>query len=180
MNLVSKNKDVFGSSYSHLSQTNLVTLHIDTGDARPVYRRPNPHLSHAELKYLKEELTTMVDNGVLIPATHDKTNAWHRGWSFPCRYVQKKNGERRLVTQFQDLNKVTVRDPRPPDNITDLIEKLGGARAYSTLDLLKGFHQIAVEKESIPKLTIATPFGSYSYRVMPFGIQNGPSTFTCN
>lgn len=44
----------------------------------------------------------------------------------------------------------------------------------TALDMLEGFNQIAVAEDSIPKLTIATPFGNWSYRVTPFGIQNGP------
>jgi hypothetical protein len=41
----------------------------------------------------------------------------------------------------------------------------------------KNFNQILVNEDSITKLTIATPFGNYSYRCMPFGIINGNSTF---
>ncbi|CDH58295.1 predicted protein [Lichtheimia corymbifera JMRC:FSU:9682] len=42
-------------------------------------------------------------DGVLIPATHDPQNARHGGWNFACRYVKKKDGDKRLVTMFQDL-----------------------------------------------------------------------------
>lgn len=58
---------------------------------------------------LKFELNEMVDHGVLVPHSYD--NSAGNGWSFPCRYVTKKDGGKRLVTQFMKLNEVTVRDP---------------------------------------------------------------------
>ncbi|CDS12577.1 hypothetical protein LRAMOSA11497 [Lichtheimia ramosa] len=178
LSVLIKHKGCFGSSYADVTQTDLVTFHVDTGDARPIYKRPYPHMSHSELQCLKQELETMVSNGILVPAMHARYNSRNGGWSFPCRYVAKKDGSRRLVTQFQDLNKVTVRDPWPLPSIQDLLEQFTGSSLFSTMDLLKGFHQIAVDPASIPKLTITTPFGCYSYRVMPFGVINGPSCFS--
>ncbi|KAG0736676.1 hypothetical protein G6F23_010807 [Rhizopus arrhizus] len=94
-------------------------------------------------------------------------------------YVKKKNTlEKRLVVQFQDLNAITVKDPWPLPSITDLLETYEGASLFSTMDLLRGFNQIAVDEETIPKLTMATPWGCFSYKVMPFGIVNGPATFS--
>lgn len=49
---------------------------------------------------------------------------------------------------------------------------------FSIMDLLKGFNQIKVAEDSIQKLTMATPWGCYSFKVMPFGIVNGPVTFS--
>ncbi|KAG1143941.1 hypothetical protein G6F37_012390 [Rhizopus arrhizus] len=46
------------------------------------------------------------------------------------------------------------------------------------MDLLKGFNQIAADEETIPKLTMAAPWGCFSYKVMPFGIVNDPATFS--
>lgn len=63
-------------------------------------------------------------------------------------------------------------------NLVDVIESLAGAKWYGVLDLLKAFQQIAVEEKSVPKLTIATPWGAYSYRCVPFGVLNGPSAFS--
>ncbi|KAG1145640.1 hypothetical protein G6F37_012113 [Rhizopus arrhizus] len=94
-------------------------------------------------------------------------------------YVKKKNTlEKRLVVQFQDLNAITVKDPWPLPSITDLLETYEGASLFSTMDLLRGFNQIAVDEETIPNLTMATPWGCFSYKVMPFGIVNGPATFS--
>lgn len=67
-------------------------------------------------------------------------------------------GDKRLVSNFKELNAVTVRDPWLLPNLIDVIESLSGAKWFSVLDLVKAFQQIAVEEESIPKLTITTPW----------------------
>ena len=177
--LLERHLDVFGLGYRDLTQTNLVKLHIDTGNAKPIMKRPNQFMSHSELESLKKEIAEMLEQGLLIPAGHtpDKNGIRAGGWAFPALYVKKKNGEKRLCVQFQDLNGVTIRDPWPLPRIHDLLEDYGGARWFSTVDLLKGFNQIAVDEETIPKLTMAVPWGNFSFVVMPFGITNGPSTF---
>lgn len=71
-----------------------------------------------------------------------------------------------------------VSDTWPLPAIQDLLEDFGGRSIFTTRDLLKGFNQIAVHGSSIPKLTMATPWGKFSYRVMPFGVINGPSCFS--
>jgi hypothetical protein len=38
--LVRSNSSVFGTSYQHLSKTNLLKLEVNTGDAPPIYRKP--------------------------------------------------------------------------------------------------------------------------------------------
>lgn len=135
-------------------------------------------MAYSELDLLKEDIKQMLESGVLTPAMHSKAESPNSGWAFQVMYVGKKDGTKRLVTMFQDLNKVTIRDPWPLPLITSVLESFHGAQYFSGLDLLKGFHQIACDEADIPKLTITTPFGNYSYKVMPFGVVNGPSTFS--
>ncbi|KAG0755447.1 hypothetical protein G6F33_011500 [Rhizopus arrhizus] len=172
--------DCFGLDYKDLKQTDLLQLHIDTGGHRPIMKRPNRYMSHAELDMFKTEVETMVSNGQLIPATHapNKEGVTNGGWAFPALYVKKKTGERRLCVQFQELNAVTVKDSWPLPSIADLLESFSGSSIFSTMDLLKGFNQIKVAEDSIQKLTMATPWGCFSFKVMPFGIVNGPATFS--
>ena len=45
------------------------------------------------------------------------------------------------------------------------------------MDVLKGFHQIPIEPESIKFMRIICHIGVYEYLRMPFGIKNAPSHF---
>lgn len=181
LDLFSNYLDVIGLDYNDLKQTNLVKFHVDTGDNPPIMKRPNRYMSHAELETFKKELSKMLATGQVIPTMHvpKKDGTSSLGWAFPAMYVGKKQTvEGRLVVQFQDLNSVTKDDPWPLPSLQHLMEEYLGANIFTTLDLLKGFNQILVDEDSIPKLTMATPWGCFSYRVMPFGVKNGPACFS--
>lgn len=178
VSLVKNKREAFGTHYRHLTQTNLLQLHINTGDAKPIMCRLYQEMSLSEQEHLQKELQDMVNNGIIVPSMHDDSKNGDQGWSFPVMYVPKKNGEKRLVSMFQDLNKVTVKNTWPLPHITYMLEAFQEASWYTSLDLLKGFNQIPVHEDSVSKLTITTIFGNYSYVCMPMGIINGPATFS--
>ncbi len=40
------------------------------------------------------------------------------------------------------------------------------------------FHEVPLTKSSKPKTAFATPFGTYHSKRMPFGLSNGPATYS--
>ena len=57
-----------------------------------------------------------------------------------------------------------------------MLEILSKHTHFCFLDGYSGFSQILVSLEDQEKTTCTCPFGTYSYRHMPFGLCNAPAT----
>lgn len=90
--LFSRYLDVIGLDYNDLKQTKLVKCYVDTGDAVPIMKRPNKHMSHSELQTFRLELAKMLKTGQIIPTIHvpKRDGSSSFGWAFPAMYVGKK------------------------------------------------------------------------------------------
>ncbi|GKC35869.1 putative reverse transcriptase domain-containing protein [Tanacetum coccineum] len=98
-------------------------------------------------------------------------------WGAPVLFVKKKDGSFRMCIDYQELNKLTVKNRYPLPKINDLFDQLQGLSTYSKIDLRSGYHQLRVRDEDIPKTAFRTWYGHYEFQVMPFGLTNAPAMF---
>lgn len=56
--------------------------------------------------------------------------------------VKKKDCSMRLLVDYRQLNKVTIKNKHPLFRIDDLMYKLVGACVFSKIDLRSGYYQI--------------------------------------
>ena len=92
-------------------------------------------------------------------------------------FADKKTGDRRMCIDYRSLNRLTVPDRFPLPRIDDCLDRFARATVFSKIDLRSGFHQIRVAPAHKPRTAFNTRFGSFQFRVMPFGLCNAPSTF---
>ncbi|KAI7935554.1 hypothetical protein MJO28_016425 [Puccinia striiformis f. sp. tritici] len=87
------------------------------------------------------------------------------------------NEKSRMVGDFRALNNYTKADNYPIPRIDHSLHNLSKAKYITTMDVLKGFHQIPIEPNSRQFMRIICHLGVYEYLRMPFGIKNAPSHF---
>ncbi|WKA04944.1 hypothetical protein VitviT2T_022937 [Vitis vinifera] len=98
--------------------------------------------------------------------------------------VPKKDGKvrvcvdfRDLNIDFRDLNKASPKDDFPLPHIDLLVDGTAGHSTLSFMDGFSGYNQILMAPEDMEKTTFITEWGTYCYRVMPFGLKNAGATY---
>ncbi|XP_077226343.1 uncharacterized protein LOC143859575 [Tasmannia lanceolata] len=91
--------------------------------------------------------------------------------------VPKKDGKVRMCVDFRDLNKASPKDDFPLPNIDILVDNTAGHALLSFMDGFSGYNQIKMAPEDMMKTAFITQWGTYCYRVMPFGLKNAGATY---
>nr|GEX84737.1 putative reverse transcriptase domain-containing protein [Tanacetum cinerariifolium] len=106
--------------------------------AAPVARVPY-RLAPSEMKELSEQLKEVSNKGFIKPSSSP--------WGAPVLFVKKKDGSLRMCIDYQELNKLTVKNRYPLPRIDNLFDQLRGSSVYSKIDLRSGYHQLRNKKE---------------------------------
>ena len=129
-----------------------------------------PHrMTPIELQEFKVKLQELLDKGFIRSSTSP--------WGASVLFAKKKDKTLRLYIDYQQLNRVTIKNRYPLPRIDDLFDQLRGARVYSKIDLCTGYHQLRVGEADIPKTTFMTQYRHFEFTMMPFGLMNAPATF---
>ncbi len=110
---------------------------------------------------------------------NDITAPLSSAWASACILVLKLDGTCRSCSDLRKVNSVTKSDLFPLLPIDDCIDQVRLANFVSMFDLLKGYWQVPPSKNAQAVSASVTVSGLYSYRVMPFGLQNACATFQC-
>ncbi|KAJ8398568.1 hypothetical protein AAFF_G00420960 [Aldrovandia affinis] len=98
-------------------------------------------------------------------------------WASPLHMVPKSDGGCRPCGDYRRLNDDTTPDRYPVPHVQDFSARLAGKMVFSKVDLIRGYHQVPVNAEDIPKTAVITPFGLFEFLRMPFGLKNAAQTF---
>ena len=160
--------DVISVGEKDLGRTNVLKHKVNTGEAPPIHQQAR-RMPYHQRETVKKMLDDMLQQDVIEASSGP--------WSSPIVLARKKDGTLRFCVDFRRINDVTKKEVHPLPRIDETLDMLGGAKWFSTLDLASGYWQMEMEPEHKEKTAFSTPFGTYQFKVMPFGLSNAPSTF---
>ena len=128
--------------------TNLAQHHIKLTSDEPVRSRPYP-VPYSMRESLKKDIADMIKMRVIGESDSP--------YASPVVVVKKKDNTNRVCVDYRKLNKLTVIDPEPMPTAEHLFQKLSGDKFFTKIDLSKGYWQITIPEEDIPKAAFVTP-----------------------
>jgi hypothetical protein len=143
-----------------------IYIQKDATHVRQPQRRMNPSLR----EIVKVELQKLLNVGFIYPISDSQ-------WVSPLVIIPKNNGKWWVCIDYRELNKATLKDHFPLPFIDQVLDTLAGKKYFSFLDGFNGYNQIYIAPEDQDKTMFTCPWGTYAYKVLPFGLCNAPTTF---
>lgn len=165
--------DVFYLEGDKLSVNNFYTQRLHLKDETPVFIK-NYRLPQTQKEIIKSTVNELLEND-LIELSQSPYNS-------PLILVPKKSADPskrwRMCVDYRMLNKKLIPDKHLLPRIDEILDGLGRAKYFSVVDLHSGFWQIPIEKNSRPVTAFSTDFGMFQWKVLPFGLNIAPASFT--
>ncbi|GJS83531.1 reverse transcriptase domain-containing protein [Tanacetum coccineum] len=83
----------------------------------------------------------------------------------------------RVCIDYRKLNEATRKDHFPLPFMDQMLERLAGNKFFCFLDGFSGYFQILIKPSDLENTTFTCPYGTYTYKRVPFGLCNALATF---
>ena len=177
--LKEKYPNVFSLSSQDIGHTNLVTMHVDTGDNPSMCQKPHT-LPLKHYSWVQQEIKTLEHAGVIKKSISP--------WASPIVVVTPRH---RMCVDFRKINELQPKMQRvdkqtntqgnlsliPLPKIDEMYTDLHGAKIFTTLVLCSGYYHIALDIKSKAKTAFFTPFGKHKFNAVPFGLAHTTAYF---
>ena len=95
----------------------------------------------------------------------------------PVFFVEKKDGNKRMVQNYRYLNEWTIKNNYPLSLISDVVENIGIKKVFTKMDLEWGYNNVWIKEGDEQKAAFTMPEGSFEPMVMFFRLTNSLATF---
>lgn len=126
-------------------------------------------MKREELLVLRKVLTELLDKE-FIRVSRSPAAA-------PVLLVKKPGGGVRFCVDYRGLNSITKKDRYPLPLLSETLRNIAKAKWFTKLDIIAAFNKVRIAEEDVHKTAFRTRYGSFEYRVMPFGLTGAPAAF---
>ena len=166
-------KGVFYVDGEPLTATGRVRHGIELDSDKPVYVKPRRYPQTMK-DIIKKQIGEMLEQGIIQKSTSPYCSPL---WVVPKSTQAGQEPKYRVVVDFRELNRRTQLERYPLPRLEDMLDRMAGAKIFSTFDLKAGYHQIRMEPKDVEKTAFSFERGHYEFLRMPFGLKNAPATF---
>ena len=142
---------------------------VDNFDKSQLPKSRIYHMSGHKLEQVKKYLDEHLKKGFITPSKAP--------FASPVLFAEKPNGGLRFCVDYRRLNQITKRNRYPIPLMDEVLARIQGCRYLTRLDIIAAFNKLRMHPDSEDYTTFVTSLGSYKYRVLPFGLTNGPATY---
>ncbi|KAL1137619.1 hypothetical protein AAG570_009315 [Ranatra chinensis] len=108
---------------------------------------------------IRQELKDLLDQGIIRKSISPYCSPI---WVVPKPPDVQGNLRHRVVVNYKELNKHTRWEKYPLPKLEDMLDRMNGASAFSSLDLKAGYHQIRMQEADCGKTAFQFERGNYS------------------
>lgn len=168
--LCAKYSEIFALEGDQMTVNNFYKQTLRTTDQEPIHSR-NYRLPHTQKAEVDRQVNTFLEQGLIEPSISN--------YNSPVLIVPKKaKGKWRMCVDYRLVNKKIIADRFPLPRIDTILDGLGRAKYFSILDLFNGFYQIPLDVNSRDITSFSTDQGSFRWKVVPFGLNIAPNSFS--
>ncbi len=92
-------------------------------------------------------------------------------------FILKKNDSLHLCINYQDLNKITVKNHHSLSLISETLDRLSKVKQFTKLNLKNVYHHFRIQCEDEWKTTFCTRYNHFKYMIMSFDLINASVIF---
>jgi hypothetical protein len=164
--------NVFAWTYKDLKMydTSIIEHKIPLKEGAKPFRNKLRQINPMLLPVMEKEVKKLLKARIIVPLRYSNSVA-------NLVPVRKKSGEIRLYVDFRNLNRSSKKDNYPLPNMEHILQRITDASRISMIDGFFGYNQISVMPKDREKTAFTTPWGTFMYAKMPFGLMNAGATF---
>ena len=127
------------------------------------------NLTPEEQVELEKSLKENMEKGYIQPSQSPMAS--------PFFFIMKKDGKLRPCQDYCYLNDWTIKNTYPLPLISEIMDKLKGAKYFTKFNVHWGYNNVRIRKGDEWKVAFKTNKGLFKPTVMFFGMCNSPATF---